>query len=462
MRAGPRSRSPATPLTTAGLLALFLLLAPALGCASRWSPPLTERFLPAGGHTPMVFVSGVTGTVLSDPGSGELVWGSSRQLFRPRDGGYRLVLPLVLGGQPSHPNTGYEAIETIWQLRLPGWTKQVYRPLLERFEDQGYRLGDLADPGPADDLFFFNYDWRYGNLDSVRLLDRRLEELSEKRGGTEIDLVCQSNAAKISRWPVKYGAPDPDRADAGVAPRRGYRLRKLVLVGASNNGALRVLQLLIQGRNYVPLVGRRFYPEVFFSIRPLFEDLPADRDDLFFDESGKTLAVDLFDSQNWVEYGWSLFGRKASERLRRKPRPDLFGNRQERVDYLDRRLSQARRIQLLLARDSDHFPDVRYYRLENASAPTIDRALLTRERGVWRTHFLGDGRVDRDPLLKDLAWASGDGHAVLDSQRGLSPQETAALAGTAMVAGGHFEAVVEPDGLDAIVAFVTEPVGDCH
>ena len=450
-----------------------LLLAFALSCASPGIGPPGVRLSTIGGQTPVVFVPGVTGTKLLDPRDGELVWGSARQLFFPRDGGYRLALPLApltppgpATGSPgapdsdtrSHPQWRYEAPEPLWQLSLPGWTKLIYRPLLERFEHAGYRLGELTAPEPADDLFFFNYDWRHGNLESVHRLDEELEALSKARGGTEVDLVCQSNAAKICRWLAKYGTLDADGAEAGVAWQRGYRIRKLVLVGASNNGALRVLQLLLQGRSYIPLIGRRMFPETFFSIRPLFEDLPADRDDLFFDESGSILGVDLFDERNWLEYGWSIFGRDASKRLRREPRTDLFGNREDQLDYLRRQLRSARRIQLLLARDSDHFQaNLRYYRLENDSSPTIDRALLTRERGDWRTYFLGDRRIDRDPVLRKLAAAPGDGHAVLTSQRGLSPQEVAAMSGSRMVTGGHFEAIVESEGLDAIMAFLAAP-----
>jgi hypothetical protein len=408
----------------------------------------------------VVFVPGVTGTKLRDSGTAEPYWGSPRQLFRPRDGGYQLVLPLALGGPHglAHPQARYQPTEPIWQLRFPGWTKQVYRPLLESFEARGYRLGDLTAPDRQHDFFFFNYDWRYGNLDTVRRLDRQLEALSQSHGGSGVDLVCQSNAAKICRWLAKYGSLDVDTAEAGTSWRREYRIRKLILVGASNNGALRVLQLLLQGRTYIPLVGRRIHPETFFSIRPLFEDLPADREDLFFDETGRVVKVDLFDARNWPEYGWSIFNRSAIERLRRRPRLDLFGDRRSQLEYLEAQLGQARRIQRLLARDSDHFSEVYYYRLENASAPTIDRALLTRESGEWRTHFLGDRRLARDRVLEELASAVGDGHAVLASQRGLSPQENAALADTAMVSGGHFEAIIGAEGLDAILGFLAEPV----
>jgi len=344
------------------------------------------------------------------------------------------------------------------EVKLPGLTKQIYRPLLERFEAAGYRPGDLVAAQDTADFFFFNYDWRYGNLDSVIELDRQIEALSQARGGVEVDLVCQSNAAKICRWLAKYGALSLDGAEAGEAWQRSYSIRKLVLVGVSNSGALRVLQLLDQGRSYVPLIGRRFQPEVFFSIRPLFEDLPAERVDLFFDEKGKTLAVDLFDANNWEKYGWSIFGKGAIERLSRKSRPELFDDRQGRLDYLQEQLQQARRLQRVLARDSAHFPTVSYYLLENTSEPTIDRALLTRERGAWRTYFLGDRRLDRNPDLKDLAAASGDGHAVLASQRGLSPQETAALAATATVVGGHFEVVLDPEVLDTILGFLAAPI----
>ena len=82
---------------------------------------------------------------------------------------------------------------------------------------------------------------------------------------------------------------------------------------------------------------------------------------------------------------------------------------------------------------------------------------MTRKRGGWRTYFLGDRRIDRDPVLRELAAAPGDGHAVLTSQRGLSPQEVAVVSDTRMVTGGHFEAVVEPEGLDAIMAFLAAP-----
>jgi hypothetical protein len=448
---------PAPSRLLPGLLAALLLTT-----CSALEPRQLEQ--PAPAHpsierTPLVFVSGMTGTKLLDPATGTLVWGGARQLLAPRDGGRNIALPLAIdshsGPESLFPQSAFEPAGPVWTIRLLGWTKQVYQPLRERLEEAGYRLGDLQNPRPVDSLFFFDYDWRYGNLFSVRQLDNLLSQLSKGRGGVAVDLVCQSNAAKICRWLAKYGSLGLDEAEAGVDWQRNYRIRSLVLAGVSNGGSLRVFKFLDRGRTYIPLVGRRLLPELFFTLRPLFEDLPADRDDLFFDESGQTVDADLFDPGNWLAYGWSIFSRRATARLSRRPSPGLLGEREDQLDYLGRQLSHSRRLQRLLATDSASFPDIRYYLIENDSQSTIDRALLTRVDGEWRVFFAGDRQVERNPELRKLAVARGDGHAVLASQRALSPQEADSLSGTAKVEGDHFEAIITPEALDAIVGFLS-------
>ena len=202
----------------ANLLPL-VALAVLLTCSGLQSQPSAQVVLPVSNLTPVVFVSGVTGTKLYDPQSDTLIWGSARQLVRPRDGGYSLALPLAAGASRDlvcgaltgtwglwvtdvngdrrpdliitlHKQARYDPIGPLWKVRFPGWTKEVYRPLRERFESAGYRYGDLKSPGSKDSLFFFDYDWRYGNLDSVRRLDELLTRLSASRGGTDVDLVC--------------------------------------------------------------------------------------------------------------------------------------------------------------------------------------------------------------------------------------------------------------------------------
>ena len=99
-------------------------------------------------------------------------------------------------------------------------------------------------------------------------------------------------------------------------------MRKLILVGSSNGGGLRILRELDRGRNYISLIGRRWHPETLFTFPAIYQDLPVYRRDLFLDADGRELEIDLFDAESWRRHGWSVFSRAARRRLAKaEPRP---------------------------------------------------------------------------------------------------------------------------------------------
>jgi hypothetical protein len=389
------------------ILALFALLlaACAPGPAPRAGPERPAATPPV---VPVIFVPGVTGVVLRDTRTGEVVWGQGRNLLRPRDQGYGLALPLVeSAGQPA-----LEPVAPIDRLTLFGIRKPIYGPIRTLLTGAGYAQGRLESPRPGETFFLFAYDWRRDLTESAGRLRRQLEEIRRKQGREtlEVDLVCQSSGAHLCRYLAKYDLP------AGLAVRR------MVLVGASNGGSLRILRELDRGRRYVPLVGRFMSPEVLFTFPSLFQDLPIYRRDLFLDEKGRPLDVDLWDPESWRQYGWSVQGRDAE---------------------LRRVLSDARRFQELLQADSPRFGNTRVYVVGSTDQPTPDRAVLVRDGKEWKTFFTGDAWLRRRPTLEALATAEGDEHATTASQDWLSPQERAALAlPPHRVKGGHFEALL--------------------
>ena len=404
----------------------FLVVALLCACASR-EPPRLEPLVRLEPKTPVLIVPGLTGSKLRDPDSGKIVWGRAARIFFPRDGGYAVALPL---DPEERDRQGLEAFDVVRRLSLGVVTIDIYGGLIDLLEANGYRLGDLENPRAEDTLFVFPYDWRYNNVSAAAELTEKMERLRTVRGEPELRLhvICQSNAARIARYMMKYGGASLDDAEAGRAPPPpGIHVEKLLLIGTANGGATNGFRNMLEGRSYVPLIGRKFTQEVTFTLEAVFETLPAYREDLFFDENGETLDIDLFDADNWERYGWSIYARPVAKRLLKRDRADLFGTPGQRRAHLERNLERARRLHALLVRDVPDFPETRYYMLQNAYRETPDRMMLTRDGGEWKTLFLPHRRVKKPPLFS-LASAPGDGHATVLSQHWLSPQERDALA----------------------------------
>lgn len=433
------------------LLSLLLLSS----CAGQAPLPRLEPLVRQVAKVPVVLVPGITGTALRDRESGELAWGIGGRLFSPRDDGYSLARPI---DAPLGSETRLAADAVIEEMRLFGYVKPIYGPIPEMLEQHGYVRGDLDSPSANESLFLFGYDWRGDNVTAAAQLRERLEALADARDeqALEVDLICQSNGANICRYLLKYGGGSLDAAEAGTArahPR--LRIRKLIMAGTANGGSLRILREVHRGRRYVPLVGRWMRPEVLFTFPAVYQDLPVRSQELFVGPEGEPLGLDLLDSATWQQQGWSAFDEQARERMAR--RPDLFGDEAGRLAFVQRSLDRAQRLHDLLARDVPTFGDTRYYSIQNPYYPTPRRAAVL-PRGKRRLLFTGDPELEERSYLRALLSAPGDGHATVESQQALSPQERAAMAAPPfLVEGKHFELILDPGSLRRLLDFLAEP-----
>ncbi len=418
------------------------------GCSGAPTPRLpSPGELPAI-NVPVVYVPGSTGTELRERATKTVVWGRGRQFLLPRDSGYAMARPIHLS--PTSAESPFEATTAIEKISLAGiFGQEVYGPILRSLEDKGYLRGDLKNPQAGQTAFLFAYDWQLDHrLGAVRLVER-LEALRQARGEERllVDLICQSNGAYICRYLVKYGAATLEQAEAGTArPPEHLDVRKMILLGNSNGGSLRMLREIHRGRTYINVVGRKLRPEVLFSIPAAFQDLPVVREDLFVDVNGQPLDIDLFDAETWRQYGWAIFAPAARQRLARRNREDLFGNEEQQMTYLRGALDSAKRLHSVLARDARGFGATRYFLLQSKSRETPDRAVLIAEKEGWEILFTGDKKLKRMPELHELVTAEGDGHGSVDSQLWLSPQEKLALAAEPFyIDDDHFELILRPE-----------------
>ncbi len=430
-----------------------------LACSQ--APPVVPRhpLATAQARTPVVIVPGTTGSKLRSTRSGELIWGEGKHVMRPRDGGYALARPLNLPLSGADPTV--EATAVIENLRLFAGLvrKPIYGPVPAALEAQGFERGELTAPEEGDDLFLYAYDWRSDNVVAAHRLARLLEAMAAQRPGDSlaVDLVCQSNGAYICRYLSKYGLATLEEAEQGVqVPPAGVSIRKMILIGTSNGGAMRILREVDRGRIYVSGMGRRMSPEVIFTFPSIYQDLPSYLERPFLDAAGQPMELDLYDVQTWVEQGWSVFDPEVEARL--ALRPDLFADRPSRIDFLGRCLDRARRLHAVLHRDGPNLPGTRYYLLQNAYYRTPQRAVVQAGHGRSRLLFSGDKDLAVDGYLDALASAPGDGHATLDSQHHLSPHEHASLAAEPfLVPGKHFELIIDPATLQRMLDFVLSP-----
>jgi hypothetical protein len=395
-------------------------------------------------RVPVVLIPGITGTVLIDATTSRVVWGDGKRLLVPRDGGLSTALPL----DPAAPSPAI-ATEAIRTIRLLGGLvrRDVYGPVIAWMEANGYRTGDLADPDPDSTFYVFAYDWRRSAVDAAADLAERLEALRRARGEAvlRVHLLCQSNAAQIARYLVRYGGASLEAAEAGAArPLPGVVVDRLLLVGTANGGALRVLREMNRGRRYVPWIGRKLRPEVFFTYPSLFEALPVYRDDLFVDREGHPLEIDLFDPEAWRTHRWSVYADRPLSRALDPERAGTFIDRASLDLHLARSLDRARRLHAVLLRDPPGFVPPRIHLVQSRSSPTAARAIVDCSGGAsCTTRFATDrcrclrSKTDRATL------EPGDGHATAASQVALSPAESAVVAdGTFYVDDGHFEMIL--------------------
>lgn len=460
-------RRTAAPLRGIGTRLLpALLLALLVACAAAPPPPVHPSLRQRVEKTPVVLVPGLTGVTLEDRETGRVLWGRGWNLLFPRDGGHNLALPIGEPGPDGFVASDLAAGEAIRTVSLLGYTVDIYRPIFRLMEDQGYVTGDLDRPRPEDTFLAFDYDWRQDKIANARLLLDRLEGLRRVRGEERLSvvLICQSCGAHLCRWLTKYGGATLEEAETGAAgPSAAVDVADLVLIGSSNGGSLRILREMHRGRKYLAL-GRKLRPEVLFSYRSLFQDLPAYRSDYFVDGEGRPLDLDLYDAESWRRYGWSVFHPEVRRVLARTARPEIFGAEEERFAYLARQLDRARRFQRLLKADAPGFGDTRYHSIQGMENPTPDRGLVERTPGdgatgdgPWRLLFADEKSLKHRPGVASLLTVPGDGHATVASQGWLSTQEIDALAEEPLYAsGGHFELLLDPRTAERLLEILGE------
>lgn len=368
-------------------------------------PDLAHIYAAARGapdRTPLIVIPGLFGSKLRRVDTQETLWPGpwQRVLFSA----YREL------GPDGPALEAYELAEQVLGI-------DFYGPLLDTLTRHGgYRRTQAGQPPPGDAraLYVFPYDWRQDNTRHAAALEALIAQIRLDHGQADlrVDLVAHSMGGLVARYYLRYGPSDVlDGSPQLITLHGASRVRKLVLLGTPNFGAISALQGLLEGE---PIGLRRMPPELLAAMPSAYQLLPHPLAHWLIDDTGRVRDEPLYLAQTWERLQMGVFDPALAARVRAQPQGEAR-LRDLRAGFA-RDLERARRLAWMLSTPEPHTP-IRYVLFGGNCAPTPARLLLSEQDGPPRV--LTSARALRQPRrgvpYEQLMREPGDGRVTKPS-----------------------------------------------
>ena len=300
-------------------------------------------------RTPVILIPGTTRSKLLDRRTEEVSWGVISNFLGPHHP-EEIALPI------DNPDLRENRDELVPDGLLDQITivpklvqMQLYTRFLNTMRNHGYIAGNIEAPKDGENLFIFHYDWRRTFDENALILAERIRNLKEFFGnpGQKFDVLAHSSSVFIARYYLLYGGRD---IRGETDPRPDYAgardINKLVLINPAHEGLMFSFEILNNG--FKPLRGRgvrEFRPEEIFTMPAFFGLLPRYDTHPFVDKDGGDPGLDLYDADNWIKFGWSVFNEKQQAVLKKGMQerfPETWEKEVEKEN--ERRLAYLRRV----------------------------------------------------------------------------------------------------------------------
>ncbi len=401
------------------LAALFVTLLVA-GCAN--VGPAAEQLYPAHSATlerhPVILIPGLLGSRLARADTGVELWpGSTRKLLTS---GYE---DLALRIDPATLEPVDDGIVPSGIFEGAAGMDFYGRLIQELRQAGGYRR---VQPGRTvieqrARLYLFTYDWRQDNVKTVRKLDELIEEIRRDYNDPylRVDVIAHSMGGLIVRYYERYGTADV--LDGNSFPVTGAglsKLRRVILLGTPNQGTVTALHKFLNGYR----VGFSSLPTEGVATMPsTYQLFPHPLVDWVVNINGKPLNFDIFDTEFWRRYQWSIFDHRIQRRMDRHR--DIWPTQEVFERWFQKRLERGRRFVWSLMVPPGDVPLIKPLLLGSGCVPTPRRLVFENIAGESVARLRPEQILDPKPGVdyESLMFAPGDGSVTLDSL--LSRQE---------------------------------------
>ena len=443
-----RTRIPGLLLTAATVLLAFCLASCQPDAVGSYQSHLTtsetilsqatKRSLTYEGirRNPVILIHGLLGARLEDPATGNEFWGTFSPTLPDRDKLKLLSVPMSWGTPLSELSNNTRAsflLDTV-SIRVMGleFSTYAYGPLVDAIREAGYVMEgskEHLEDNRCPTFFVFYYDWRRSIAENAVALGQFIREKQAlldseyaARYGADpdpirFDLMGHSMGGLVARYYMRYGETplpaDPDAPDPAITWAGAKNVGKLIQIGTPNGGYLDTVLELTGGLRLQP--GAPLYPSAVIGTFPsYYEMMPfpqfaAVRREIPGKPEAESIArgeaVDLYDLNTWIQYGWGLADPDADEDLQWLL-PDVktaVERRYVALEHLQKCLASAKRIASMLStpdpKDSDAFQMV----FVGDSVQTSSLALVDGNGNLRVVRYdSGDGKVPAVSARADL------------------------------------------------------------
>lgn len=335
-----------TPLFRRLLLLATLSLAACAGAPRPDLARLYEADAQNPKQPPVILIHGLMGSTLIEKDTGREFWpgGIGNLAFSEYRELARMKAAEERGGGLVPGDLFYGVART-----------DFYGALVRTLENAGrFRRSTPGTPVTADDhrrYYVLLYDWRKENLVAVRQLHELINQIRRDYNDPDlpVDILAHSNGGLIANYYLRYGPKDVLTSDEFIPWDQGaHRIRRMVLLGTPNLGAVTSLERLQQG---FKIAWRTVPVEVLVTFATPFEALPHPDAQVVYSPEGEPIPFDIYDADAWRVRRWSVFSPEVEARVLAGAPDRRTGemNMAELQSYFVRHLTRAEQFQRALS-----------------------------------------------------------------------------------------------------------------